>query len=1154
MTLSNIYGPNQDEPDFFSNVIEKIESVPNDNRITSGDFNFVFDVQLDKIGKPETHIKARDVVKTWMDETDVIDIWRHQHADEKKYTWHGIRGTPPKHVLSRIDFHLVSFGIVGRVSESCIKPGFRSDHSAPIIKVEFHSNSRGPGYWKMNTSLLRDADYIKSMKKVVQDTVQENPNTDALLLWDTVKCKIRGETIRISSMKKKKRNEELLRLQKLQEMLFTETQQNPYDKAKQEEYLDVGAQIENIIEQKTKGNILRCKIKWYEEGEKCSKYFLNLEKRNFNNKCITKLITSEGKTVTTDPEILKEEQLFYEKLYTSMKPETTGPILEEFLGDELQIPVLTEDEKQEIDGHITEEEMFNCIKTFKNGKSPGLDGIPIEFYKVFWLDIKEYLVNAVNRAYENGELAMSQRQGTITLLPKKDKDCLYLKNWRPISLLNSDYKLIAKCIALRLKKVLEILIHKDQTGFVPNRYIGENINTILGILEYADFEDIPGVLVVIDFEKAFDYLEWPFIFKVLERFNFGDTLTHWVKTLYRNPTSCIHNNGWRSDFFNLSRGVRQGCPLSPYLFILCAEILSVAVRSRDTITGLKIQDQEMKISQYADDTSVFLSADSANLKETVDLFTKFRQISGLKINLDKTEVLRIGSIANTNVTYWPESNLRWTNGPVKILGINVTPNKKELLEVNYHPKHNKLKNLYNLWQQRHLSLKGKITIIKSLGISQLIYLMGNIPSPPVQLCKDVQSTNFKFIWNDKQDRIKRQILCMDYKDGGLRMKDVSCLDKSLKISWIKRLMTQSAGTNWRYLLEVQFNPLKTMGLSFFKCNLSSSDFKSTFKNSLYSTFWFEALSFWCEFNYRDDITEVDEILAQPIWYNSHIKLNKRPIFRKLWYEAGIQTIKDLTNGQNTSILSHQAITRKYGNDKSFLLYHGIISALPAEWKRKLKSNAEFKNDNVYIIDKLLSVTQTSKYIYETLNKSRNVDLNTLVMKWNEELNSDMSSENLLHYLMKIPEATVSYKLQSFQYKLIHRAHTTNIFACHIGKAVTDRCTFCSSQKESLSHLFWECFYSQRFWSDVSNWLHNRSNVDARLNEMVVIFGHENSLISLCTIIGKSIIYACKTKQHLPNIESFIAQMLSIERWERDIAVRKGKLPAHKMKWYIPDTD
>ncbi len=186
----------------------------------------------------------------------------------------------------------------------------------------------------------------------------------------------------------------------------------------------------------------------------------------------------------------------------------------------IRIPKLTTDDSNHCEVRVDETECIACLKKLKNGKTPGIDGLPQDFYKFFWSELNEYLVNAINYAFKNGELSTSQKIGIITLIPKKDKDRLLLKNWRPISLLTTDYKLITKMLAIKLSKVLPSIINHDQTAYLKGRYIGENIRTISDIIEFCKARKLTGVLLLIDFEKAFDSVKWSFLHKLLKKFNF----------------------------------------------------------------------------------------------------------------------------------------------------------------------------------------------------------------------------------------------------------------------------------------------------------------------------------------------------------------------------------------------------------------------------------------------------------------------------------------------------------------------------------------------------------------------------------------------------------------------------------------------------------
>ena len=221
------------------------------------------------------------------------------------------------------------------------------------------------------------------------------------------------------------------------------------------------------------------------------------------------------------------------------------------------------------------------------------------------------------------------------MIPKKDKALNELKNWRPLTLLSCDYKIASK--ASRLKFELSDLINHDQTGFLKGRSIAESICLINNVISYTHLKDIPGLLLFIDFEKAFVTIEWTFLRKTLEHFGFGSSLINWINLFYSDIQSCIMNNGWSGSFFSLGRGVRQGCLLSPHLFILFVEVLAIAIRGGNEIKG-----------QYADDTTMILDGSQASLERSFALLDSFGQLSGLRVNRGKTEVLWIGSKKGSN--------------------------------------------------------------------------------------------------------------------------------------------------------------------------------------------------------------------------------------------------------------------------------------------------------------------------------------------------------------------------------------------------------------------------------------------------------------------------------------------------------------------------
>ena len=211
-----------------------------------------------------------------------------------------------------------------------------------------------------------------------------------------------------------------------------------------------------------RGSIVRSKTRWIEQGEKPTKYFCNLEKRNYNHKTIKELKHPDGKSVTKEEEILEEIEIFYKELYTSITSIENSQFTS--FTENLELPRLEDSVSSELEGDITLKECKDILSTFSRGKSPGEDGFTWEFYNCFFDLLGQDLVDSFNTSYRAGEMTPSQRRGVITLIPKEDSDLSSLANWRPITLLNVDYKIASKVITKRLEKVLTFQINPDQTG------------------------------------------------------------------------------------------------------------------------------------------------------------------------------------------------------------------------------------------------------------------------------------------------------------------------------------------------------------------------------------------------------------------------------------------------------------------------------------------------------------------------------------------------------------------------------------------------------------------------------------------------------------------------------------------------------------------
>ena len=428
-----------------------------------------------------------------------------------------------------------------------------------------------------------------------------------------------------------------------------------------------------------------------------------------------------------------------------------------------------------------------------NCKSPGSDGYPAEFYKFFWNDIGEYLLNSLNESFQVGELSQTQKQGIITLLPKGDKPREFIKNWQPISLINVDCKLLSGVLAHRLKKVLPKIIGNEQKGFLKRRCIGENIRTVYDLMEYFETKNQEGMLLLLDFEKAFDSIEWDYLNNLLKSYGFGPQFIQWFNVLYKNACSCVLNNGNFSEFFKLGRSCRQGDPLSPYLFILAIEPLALEITTNKKIKGIECDKKTIKIGMYADDTFLMLDGSESSLSESVQVLDGFHACSGLKINLEKTQAIWLGKLKRQTYEICGDLNLNWVKN-FKLLGVNFSVNLEEIVVSNFLTKILDIEKLLNLYKRFNFSIIGKVTVIKTLALPKLVYLLTVLPNPDQKIMNRIDQMFSNFLWEGKV-RIARSFLEKDISEGGLKLTNITLFNCARKLTWVKRLI-QTKG-NWQ---------------------------------------------------------------------------------------------------------------------------------------------------------------------------------------------------------------------------------------------------------------------------------------------------------------------------------------------------------------------
>ena len=411
-------------------------------------------------------------------------------------------------------------------------------------------------------------------------------------------------------------------------------------------------------------------------------------------------------------------------------------------------------------------------------------------------------------------------------------------------------------------------------------------------------KDIPGLLLFVDFEKAFDTLEWSFIVKTLKYYNFGPSLISWVNTLYCYANSVILNNGWSSGFFSINRGVRQGCPLSPYLFIVCAEVLGSPIRRDHSIRDIHILGVECKISQYSDDTTLILDGSFSSLENAFKTLDNFALASGLKVNYEKSEALWIGKQRNSKETLFLQRKLTWARRKVKALGVWFSTIEGASGQLNFEEKIENLKKTVDNWHLRQLTLLGKVTVIKSLLASQLVYILTPLPTHQ-KLLEEINRILFSFLWDGRGDRIKRSEMINDYEKGGLKMLDIKTFNSSLKSIWIKKYLDIKNTGKWELFFD--FYLAKHGGKNLFAGNLNLEDLRYL---NIKEVFLKEVLRIWAEINFQNTPKDFEEV---PLWHNSLIRIGKMPVFFPRWSISSVNHVKDLLE-ENSKFLTYATFT------------------------------------------------------------------------------------------------------------------------------------------------------------------------------------------------------------------------------------------------------
>jgi endonuclease/exonuclease/phosphatase family metal-dependent hydrolase len=1096
--LINVYSPSKEseKAKFISYLAQLLDSsniTAADNTILGGDWNITLDA-MDKMGGTVfQNSKAASEINTMKDTYNLVDIWRLRNGNKRRYTW---RQKSPR-VHCRLDYFLISNQITDLVTSNQILPSILSDHSPIELSLRFLDQPHlGRGHWKLNVSLLNDHNYIKNVKEhICQCKEQYDSISNTNLKWELMKYEIRKVSIDYSKKKKKESKNRKNELEKeLDNLEKLECQNNDnifmqIDTIKEE--------LEAIYKEEAQGAIIRSRTQWAEEGEKSTAYFFNLEKSNATKRNIRK-IDNNGNELTNQEEILKYIKDYYENLYKKDNID-----LNHNLFNQTQIETLSVEDQNKCEGLVSFEECTRVLDKFSKNKTPGNDGLPIEFYRVFWTDIGELMVESFNYSFQNELLTTSQRQAIITLLEKPGKDRHHIKNWRPISLLNVDYKILTKCLSERLQNIIHKLIHHSQTGFIKGRSIFDNLRTILDIVEERDQLNKDGLLISIDFEKAFDSLSWEFLNKALKTYNFGSDFIKWVQICYTDISSCVVNYKQASSYFDIRKGVRQGDPLSPYLFILATEIMSIYIRNNKNIRGLRYGNSEIKLLSYADDTTVFLQ-DENDAKYLFKFLNKFEKCSGLKMNRDKTEGFWLG--VNKDSTYKP-LGIKWST-VIKILGIFISYNKDTMTKNNFDDRLLKIKNKFNMWKKRDLTIYGKILIIKTFALSQILYT-STVLHIPDKIVKEIQNLIFCFLWNGKTHKVKRNVVIQEYLNGGCKMIDIEETLKVQKVKWIKWYF-QREETDWKKTMK------KIIGVDNLEIFLKSNfEIPPRLKVNV---FYYELLKTWRDVKYKKILSKED-VLSQYLWYNSKIRVHNKTAYNESFIQANLIQIKDIIKDN----MQFKDIQEMNINNNLIVEYIDLLNAIPLQWKQLLLSDTAYIHNS----DCLISIDNEGKNILDTNFREiyndlvfKKIDKSKSCTKLSETF--DINDNEWKQYFMLPHNSGVTNKVKELQYKIIHSYVATNKLLYKMNIKASPRCNFCFLYHQDIQHLIYECMIVKNFWFRIEEWLLSQFDITKKFCLKNVMLGsiEDSGFLNKVVLHCKYYILKCKYQDCLPNFELF----------------------------------
>ena len=594
----------------------------------------------------------------------------------------------------------------------------------------------------------------------------------------------------------------------------------------------------------------------------------------------------------------------------------------------------------------------------------------------------------------------------------------------------------------------------------------------------------------------------------------------------------------------------QGDPLSPYLFIICLEVLAISIRSDKQIQGILVDDEEIKLEIFADDLTLFLR-NQLSLNPLFNIIQQFTLCSGLEVNYDKTEVILLGNQKNASKYLAVLNTNIKVKKAVKILGIHFTYDRGLWRKLNFDEILKSIKEKLQFWNWRNLTILGRIQIVKTFVIPIFMYRAGLV-CVNKDVIKEANKIIFQFIWKGK-DKVKRSTLIGDVENGGLKAPHLESIVKTQRIMCCKKL-AEAQPSSWKLIF---LHYLKPVGGKL----LLACDFDVKKLPIRLPEFYEECLKCFAEISVgskmKNNQMKSNDVASVIIWNNKNICIDGRSIYHSSLYEKGMVRLEDLVDDKNNLI-----VRKKMHSDLSpleiFFLMR-IIDALPPPYRNSLTNNAHNSRNAFVLTDHfVLRLNNQNVALCKTLSKSvyREIRSNfecapTARAKFEEKFGRASFKWNEIYSLPFT--VALNTKTREFQYKILNRYLVTNTFLHKVGLKPSALCTFCGEESESLEHLFISCCITERFWLEFIHWCNNIHIKLEKLSEVDKLVGiwdrkEDFLLLNHLLIIARQNIYDCRSKLIHPSLRLFISKVNYIYQ----IEVKTNNFTKHEssfnLKW------